>query len=313
MLTDKRRKEIYNYLDKVYYDVSSAGAYVGPSKLYQVVKAKGVNNIGKYTVKKWLQNQEDYSLQKPARKSFRKARVVINKVDEMYDLDLADVSSLSKYNNQVKFLLICIDIFSRFLWVQPLKNKTGKEVVKALNKIFSEGRTCTKLRSDKGTEFVNRVVKDYLKSKNIYFFNTLNSQTKSNYAERVIKTFKNMMYRYFTKNRTYRYLDVLDDLVKSYNSTPHKSLNNTAPKDVTGENEADLWAYMYLKPSTPTGVTPYQFKVKDLVRVSHTNMIFKRSYDEPFSREIFKIVKRFRMQNIPMYRIKDFFRSRDKR
>jgi len=305
MLSPKRRKEIYKYLEKLYYDLSNAGAYTGPSKLYEIIKSRGINDIGLYTIRKWLQSQDNYSLQKPTSKSFKKARVVVNKIDEQYDMDLADVSSLSKNNNGVKFLLIVIDIFSRFLWIQPLKNKTGKDVVTGLKNIFNKGRKCKKIRSDKGSEFVNHVVKTYLKNEDIYFFTTQNSQTKANFAERVIKTIKNKIYRFFTKNRTSRYIDRLDDMVQTYNKTPHKSLNNIAPQNVNKENEANLWAHMFLKPSKVKGVRPYQFKLKDMVRISHTNMIFKRSYDEQYTREIFKITRRFRMQNIPMYRLKD--------
>lgn len=304
MLTEKRRKEIYKLLNKIYYDLSKGGAYTSPTKLYQILKARGIHGIGKYTITKWLQNQDDYSFQKPARKSFKKPRVVVNKIDQQYDMDLIDFSSLSKHNRGITFLLIVIDIFSRYLWVQPLKNKTGREVVKALDKIFSAGRVCQKLRSDNGKEFVNKVVQAYLKSKDIYHFTSQNSP-KANYAERVIKTIKGMIFKYFQKKRTYRYIDVLDDIVKSYNLTPHKSLNYLAPKNVTRQIEADLWAHMYLKPSKIKGVRPFHFKRNDLVRVSYTNMIFKRSYDEQFSKEVFKITKRFRIQNIPQYKIRD--------
>ena len=116
-----------------------------------------------------------------------------------------------------------------------------------------------------------------------------------------------MMYRYFTKNRTHRYIDVLGDIVKSYNATPHKSLINVAPKDVSKNNEADTWAHMYLKPKqSKKNVTPYHFKIGDLVRLSHKNMLFDRSYEEHFTRDIFKIKQRMRMQGVPMYKVKDF-------
>ncbi|XP_071129909.1 uncharacterized protein [Mytilus edulis] len=305
MLTKKRRNEIYKYLEKLYYNLSNAGAYSGPTKLHQIIKSRGIHDIGIYTIRKWLQNQDNYSLQKPTSKSFKKARVIVNKIDEQFDMDLMDVNSISKSNKDIKFLLVLIDIFSRFLWIEPLKNKTGKEVVAGLKRIFHKGRKCRKLRSDKGTEFVNHIVKSYLKKENIYFFTTQNSQTKANYCERVIKTIKNKMYRIFTKNRNHRYVDILEDIVKNYNKTPHKSLNNIAPQDVNKNNETDLWAYMYLKPRKTTGVTPYKFKINDMMRITHGNMIFKRSYDEQFTREIFKVNKRFRMQNIPQYRIID--------
>lgn len=55
-----------------------------------------------------------------------------------------------------------------------------------------------------------------------------------------------------------------------------------------------------------TRLTPYKLKVNDMVRVSHENAVFKRAYNEQFSKEIFKVAQRFRMQGIPMYKIKDF-------
>jgi hypothetical protein len=255
-----------------------------------------------------LNNQDDYSLQKPARRPVKRARVVVSGIDNQWDADLADMSSLSKFNRGIKFLLVLIDIFSRFVWVQLLKNKTGKEVVEGFKQILQSSRKCKKLRTDKGSEFTNRWLQEYLKSQGIYFFTTQNSDTKANYSERVIQTLKSRIYRYFTKNRTKRYIDVLLDIVQSYNETPHTSLGNVSPKDVNKRNEADVWAYQYLKPVKTQGakVAPYKLKVNDMVRVSHENTVFKSAYNEQFSKEIFKVAQRFRMQGISMYKIKDF-------
>lgn len=100
-----------------------------------------------------MSNQDDYSLQKPTRHPYKRARVVVSDIDNQWDANLADMSSLSKYNKGIKFLLVVIDIFSRFLWVQPLKNKTAKEVVEGFKHIIQKGRKCKKLRTDKGSEF----------------------------------------------------------------------------------------------------------------------------------------------------------------
>lgn len=83
-------------------------------------KNKGITNIGKHTVRKWLQNQDNYSLQKPVRQTFKKARVVVSGIDDQFDADLADVSNIFHENDAVKYLLIDIDIFSKYLWIQPL-------------------------------------------------------------------------------------------------------------------------------------------------------------------------------------------------
>jgi hypothetical protein len=128
----------------MYYSLSEAGAYLGPDKLYNVLKHRGVHSIGKYTVRKWLQNQNDYSLQKPVRQTFKKTRVVVSGIDNQFDADIADVSNIVKENDDVKKLLFVLDIFSKYLWVEPLKNKTTKEVVKGFQHIFDKGRKCKK-------------------------------------------------------------------------------------------------------------------------------------------------------------------------
>ena len=150
------------------------------------------------------------------------------------------MSNISKENDGVKYLLFVTDIFSRYLWIEPLKNKTGKEVVSGLKKVFSKGRKCRTFRVDRGKEFSNSHVMNYLKDEDVYFFTTQNSDTKANYAKRVIQTIKNMMYRFFTSQRNHRYLEKLQDIVKTYNATPHRSLNNIAPKDVNNKHEASL-------------------------------------------------------------------------
>ena len=124
--------------------MSEVGAYLGPDKLYKVLKHRGVHNIGKYTVRKWLQNQNDYSLQKPVRQTFKRTRVVVSGIDNQFDADIADVFNIAKENDDVKKLLFVLDIFSKYLLVEPLKNKTTKEVVKGLQHIFDKGRTCKK-------------------------------------------------------------------------------------------------------------------------------------------------------------------------
>jgi hypothetical protein len=143
-------------------------------------------------------SQDDYSLRRELRHSFRKVRVVVSDIEDQFDMDLADVSNISDENDGIKYLLFVIDIFSKYLCVKPLKNKTAKDVVKALNNILNKGRTCKKLRSDNGKELNNIIMKTFLKNEGIYYFTTQNSDTKANVVERVIKTIKNMMYRCFT-------------------------------------------------------------------------------------------------------------------
>jgi len=103
---------------------------------------------------------------------------------------------------------------------------------------------------------------------------------------------------------------------KTYNATPHRSLSNVAPKDVNETNEADLWAYMYLKPKLMNVKKEktkrkrlFRFKIGQLVRISHQRRAFTRAYSEQWSYEVFKIKRRFQMQGIPMYKLIDMLES----
>lgn len=305
MATRKKSKDLSDK-NKRLIDKTYKHSYFGPDKINHILKSKGTAHISKSKVQKYLNSQDSYTLRKELRRSFKRARVIVSDIDVEWDMDLMDISNLSNDNDGIKYLLVVIDIFSKYLWVQPLKSKTAKEVLDALKQIFNGGRHGSKIRSDKGKEFNNNLMKSYLKSHKIYYFTTQNSETKANYAERVIKTLRQQIYRYLTDHRTYRYINKLQNLVSSYNATPHRSINNIAPKDVNENNSADIFAYVYLKPKPIKSIRKFHFKVGDFVRLSHLNMIFERSYDEHFTREIFKIRKRTRMQGIPVYQIQDF-------
>ena len=111
------------YLSTLYFDPKSPASYLGPEKLYQYVKGQGQYTIGRHRIRKWLQDQESYSLTRGARRRFKRSRVIVNGVDSQWDIDLMDMTDLSKYNDGFKYVIVCIDIFSRFAHAQPVKSK----------------------------------------------------------------------------------------------------------------------------------------------------------------------------------------------
>ncbi|KAJ8310472.1 hypothetical protein KUTeg_005863 [Tegillarca granosa] len=141
---------------------------------------------------------------------------------------------------------MCIDIFSRKLYLKTLKNKQSSTVVDGFKKIFEHVKPEI-LRTDSGGEFNNRVLKKYLDSLSIKHIITRNS-TKANYIERLNRTFRTLLYRYFQQNNTYKYLDVLDDLITTYNNRPHRSLDYHTPNSVTKENSFKFWHTQYIPP-----------------------------------------------------------------
>jgi transposase InsO family protein len=153
----------------------------------------------------------------------------VTNIDDAWEMDLADLSTISRYNVKYKYLLNVIDIFSRFAWNIPLKDNTACSITAFLKFLFQNRKPIT-IQSDKGTEFVNTTVQRYLKQKGMHFHTTHNPDIKGAVIERFNRTLKSKMYRYFTRNNTYRCLDVIDDLLTSYNNSRHSTIGIPSSK-----------------------------------------------------------------------------------
>ena len=122
-----RKRE--NKLSSSYYDVRGVGSYGGVSALSRKTKIKPEG------VKKWLESQDVYTLHKPVRYKFLRRKVIVAGPNQQWQADLVDVSRLSRHNQDNKFLLTCIDVFSKKAWVVPLKDKMGSSLLKAFQSI----------------------------------------------------------------------------------------------------------------------------------------------------------------------------------
>jgi transposase InsO family protein len=134
----------------------------------------------------------------PVHKRFLRNQYNITNIDDVWEMDLADLRSPWKYNDKYKYLLNAIDIFSRFAWKVPLKNKTASSTT-AASKPLIQNRKPIKIHSDKGTEIVNATVQKYLKRQGVNFHATHNPDTKGAIIGRFNRTLKTKMYKYFTK------------------------------------------------------------------------------------------------------------------
>lgn len=163
------------------------------------------------------------------------------------------------------------------------------------------------MRSDAGKEFENKTLSEYLKSVKVHHIVTRN-ETKANYAERVIKTLKHKLFRYMMKKRTQRYIDVLQDIVNSYNHTVHRGLGRK-PASITKANEGEsrLQQYLLRRPEKkPSKKRKYGFKIGQTVRISHLRSLFDREYSQKWTGEVFSVAKRYRREGIPIYTLVDW-------
>ena len=295
-----------DYLENNYFKPGVPGAFAGPKKLYNTLK-QNKQHVTHAKVKQWLQDQDAFSLLQPVKYKFKRQRVITRGIDDMWDIDLADMTNITQHNDGHRFLLIVIDVFSKYLWVQPIPNKSHGSVIQAFQKIFQETmRRPRTLRSDNGTEFKNRWFKQFMKKEGIHAYTTKN-EMKANYAERVIRTLKGMLYRYFLHRQTYRYADILQDMVYNYNHRPHGSLPGYSPVQITKDVEAKVWKYMYIdKMKLPKKKKKnFIFKIGQHVRISHLKYAFQRDYHIKWTQEVFLVTHRCKKQGIHLYRVKD--------
>ena len=204
-------------------------SFSGLDKLYRIAKKK-FPSITRNEIKQWAEANLSYSLHKPSRRNLKRNKIYAPEIDSLWEADLAVVQDLAKENDGVNYLLVVIDVFSKFLWVRPMKNKNARSLVQAFDSILSEKRKPEKLRTDKGTEFINKSFQQYLKKQGIQFY-TATNEPKAAVVKRVNRTLKSKLYRYFTGVNSLRYIDVLQDIVDSYNNMYHRSIGR-APATV---------------------------------------------------------------------------------
>jgi len=250
-------------------------------------------------VKKFLATQDAYTLHKPRRIRFPRRKTYSKGIGDLFQIDLVDLSSLSSFNDGIRYLLTCIDVFSKRAWAVPVRKKSARDVAEAFEKILTD-QICNMVQSDKGTEFLNSTFQSMLKRHGIKFYTSENEDLKAAVVERFNRTLKEKMFRYFTHKNTRHYLDVLGDLLHSYNNTHHRSIG-MAPHQVNTDNEDVVRARLYpLKPKS----FKWKYAVGDRVRIAMQRQPFRKGYLGQWSEEIFEIASRLRTTPVT-YELRD--------
>ena len=179
--------------------------------------------------------------------------------DNSWSVDLTDMQSISKYNKGIRYLLCAIDLFSKFAFVVPLKDKKGTTIVNAIQSILNKSkRKQNKIWVDQGSEFYNNNFKKWLKDNDVTMYSTHNER-RSVVAERFIRNLKNKIYRHMTSISKYVYFVVLDDIVDKYNNTYHSTIK-MKPIDVKDNN--------FTKYIEESNKKDPKLKINDHVRIS---------------------------------------------
>lgn len=249
------------------------------------------------TVKQFLHSKESYTLYQNARRKFKRQQVFARYINDIWCMDLAFVDKLSKENNGVKYLLVCVDVFSRFVRVQPMKNKYSHTAKEAFQKFISKEVRPNFLWVDQGTEFAG-VFKTYCETMNMHIYHTY-SETKAALAERAIRSLKRILYRYMEEKQTYMYINKLQDFVDIINNRVNRSIGKS-PKTVTN---SDVISLHYQEKSMHMKFP--KFSIGDKVHISKKDIPFRKGYKPQYTKEIFVIKRILTRKPVVTYEIKD--------
>ena len=265
----KRRKQSDKVLKDKAFTIASNPKYDGyqrrlVSMVYKFFdkKSKGAGNKNKIK-----ENQQ-----------FKKRKVYSSFKDNIWGVDLADMQLISKYSKGIRYLLCAINLFSKYAFPVPLKDKKGTTIVNAFQSILdSSKRKPNKIWVDQGSEFYNNVFKKWLKDIEMY---SAYNEEKSVVAERFIKTLKNKIYKHMTAISKNAYFDVLNDMVDEYNNRYHRTIK-MKPIDVKSDSFAEY--------NGESNEKDPKFIVGHHVGISKYKNIFAKRYTPNWSEEIFAI------------------------
>ena len=262
---------------------------------YTAIKGKKTLGLGVENDNKILSKE----LHKPKRKNYVRRKIIVNHIDEIFAADLVEMQKFSKINKGYRYLLTCIDIFSKYAFAIPLKDKKGITIKNALKKIFNK-RKPKFLWTDNGKEFDNNQVNDLLEKNNIKLYSTNNSEIKSSVIERFNRTFKNMMYKKFTENNNTIFYNIIDKLVNEYNNKCHRTIKMTPVEASKKINENKIKQIYNFEKTNKIA----KFEIGDHVRISLNKNIFEKSYETNWTEEIF-VIYDIKYSNVPYYYLKD--------
>ena len=243
-------------------------------------------------------------LHKPVRRKFPRRAVIVQGIDHVWSCDLVEMQEWMNKNDGYKYMLNIVDVLSKYAWSVPLKNKTAETVVDAFQKVVTESkRKPSHVWVDEGGEFYNKLMDKWLANNKINRYSTHGDHKSAN-VERFNRTLKTLMWKRFTAENTRRWIDMLPEILKKYNTTVHSSTGMTPDEASKKKNEKVVWKtlYDYVK-FVPNSKA--KFKIGDIVRVSRWKGIFEKGFHPNWSEQLYRIDDVL-LTNPITYRIKDF-------
>lgn len=294
------RKEALKRIKRNYFKLGHPTAYSGINRI------SNYYNISQENARSALSNIHSYTLHRDYQKPKYRNPFYAYYLREHWQIDLVDLRSLSSKNDGYKYILMCIDLFSRKCFAKLLKKKTSDEVISKLDLIFNSLiKLPEKILADRGSELKNKKMQKFLREKNVKMIHT-KSEIKAGVVERLNRSIENILFQYLTEKETQNYANVFEDIIATYNNRPHSTLKGLTPNEAelpeNNHSVLDALNQHYSKVINKNSKT--RFPIGTLVRINLLRHKFARGYTEKWSREIFEIINIYKRMPIIMYKLK---------
>ena len=236
---------------------------------------------------------------KPPIKKYQTNKIVFNRIDEIWSIDLADMVDYKTSNNKkFRYIFVIFDNFSEFLWCIPLKNKNGQININEFSNILTTSkRKPLKIESDWGTEFLNNILQTFLKTKNIHHFAGFTEKGPS-LVERVIRTIRNLLKKPIFQAGNADWLSELSAVVNKYNNTIHHSIKMAPYRASKEANERKVYSNLQDRRDKQL----QNFNLGQLVRTADFKKLFSKGDSTNYSYKIYTITEVIQ-DTIPSYKI----------
>lgn len=227
-------------------------------------------------------------LHRPARRNFPRRKVEIRGIFDLWQADLVEMIPYASVNRGYKYMLTCIDACSKMAWAEPTKTKNMEDVTAAMEKILKKAKRAPKnLQVDKGSEFYNSRFEALMRKRGINLYSSYTTK-KASIIERFNRTLKTRMWKMFSLQGSYKWVDRLDGLLHEYNHSMHRSIG-MKPADVRVEHEAELVRRLSENRQKYPSNSGKRLQAGDKVRLSKEKALFEKGYTPNWGTEIFKI------------------------
>jgi len=284
-------------LDRHYYSLRYPESFTTKSGLKRALKGE----VDGKTIEEWSTGQDTVTEYAPARKHFLRRPTVAHEKNSIWAMDTAFFIQLEKYNKGYKYLVIAVDVLSRYAYGVPLKSKKPSELVEAFKKLFKKSRPTHAAYVDAGGEYLGSF-KRYLEQQGIELWTSRN-EVKSSIAERYIQSFKHRLFRYLHYTKSKDWLSVYQKILDNMNNTYNRSIKMAPAEVVSKEDQKEAFINLY---NHRLGFTTKQddLETGDQVKISHLRHPFRKSYNANFTHQKYTLEKKFPKENQSVYTLR---------